>query len=549
MIFHGVLLDMSLQPAQNIIIQSDNNQNQGQGQGQKGIGEEDLAYYESRRGQGWEDPNIVKILTEWIHYASVYLDILSEATEGYRKTLRMNTIINLIVSTLASTLSVSTFNTSEMDSPRAALGIKITFTILTFTLTIAAGYIKVYQIQEKLENSLRLKQEWALFGSKISSEMQLPLVLRKNAIFLISTMKGTYLDLVKSDMGIKKDIIRRMAARSGLKEDDLTLSELFERIIKNEIYRIQDNAEESETMTASLEKQLAALAESYGLRPQPLRRNSRSRNTLGISYPPTPAVQPYDGSITPPIIREILPKDTTIVNVEPAKEPEMVNLYKKSSLEAIPVDEVFKAARALKEAEAIKKAIAAVSSASAPNSSSLSNAATASTSASASVSAPNSSSGPISSTKTFLNMFSPNSEDRSKREDNARQLLADRGRISSFLRSPTQIRSSPRKSYVTGAINDQIKEIVAAKRGRERSRLSEQQQIPSSSSSTGTGCQFCGEFLDGMTICRNCNGSNSSAASVHSSAGSISGNVDAEKDEKAYDNEDNASMSSVQHEE
>ncbi len=450
-------------------------------------GEEDLAYYESRRGQGWEDPNNVKILTEWIHYASVYLDILSEATEGYRKTLRMNTIVNLIVSTLASTLSVSTFNTNEKDSPNAALALKITFTILTFTLTIAAGYIKVYQIQEKLENSLRLKQEWALFGSKISSEMQLPLVLRKNAIFLISTMKGTYLDLVKSDMGIKKDIIRRMAYRSGLKEDDLTLSELFERIIKNEIYRIQDNAEESETMTASLEKQLAALAESYGLRPT-LRRNSRSRNNLDLTYPPTPVGERYDGSVTPPLIREILAKEATVIPVAPIQQV--------SVADPVPVDEVFKAARALKEAEAIKKAFAKKEASAAAA------AAKAEADQKADQKTESSSS---STTKAFLNMFSSSaSEDKSKKEDNAKQLLADRGRVSSFLRSPTQIKPTSRKSYVTGVINDQLKELAAAKREKDRSRISEMQMIPSSSSSTATACTACGEPMNGQTSCDNC---------------------------------------------
>ncbi len=344
--------------------------------------DEDLAYYESRRGQGWEDPNNMKILTEWIHYAAVYLDILSEATEGYKKTLRLNTIINLIVSTLASTLSVSTFNTNEMDSPRTALALKIVFTVLTFTLTIAAGYIKVYQIQEKLENSLRLKQEWALFGSKISSEMQLPLILRKNAIFLISTMKGTYLDLVKSDMGIKKDIIRRMAARSGLAEGDLTLSELFERIIKNEIYRIQDYVEDPSAMSPTMEKHLTAMAESYGLQTPIVRRQSRVMHELKTD-----------------IDRAL---DATVINMPAARElPDLT-------------EQVARSERAAKEAEMIKKAFAKQS---------LSN-------------------DIVQGVKGIINKITPSSGEQ--REDSSKQVLADRGRVSSFLRAPRK--AVPRSS-------------------------------------------------------------------------------------------------------
>ena len=345
--------------------------------------EEDLAYYESRRGQGWEDPNNMKILTEWIHYAAVYLDILSEATEGCKKTLRMNTIINLIVSTLASTISVSTFNTNEENSPKTALTLKIVFTILTFTLTIAAGYIKVYQIQEKLENSLRLKQEWALFGSKISSEMQLPLILRKNAIFLISTMKGTYLDLVKSDMGIKKDIIRRMAVRSGLKEDDLTLSELFERIIKNEVYRLTDDAEQTAAMTPVMEKQLTAMAESYGLETPIVRRQSRSIHEL-------------KGDIDRALAA--LPPDSVAVSMPASAEIED------------PTDKIERAAKKASAKQSLSNDI-------------------------------------VQGVKGFINKITPTSTSAEQREDNAKQILEDRGVVSSFLRAPRK--AVPRSSVTT----------------------------------------------------------------------------------------------------
>lgn len=370
---------------------------------------DELAYYETRRGQGWEDPNNMKILTEWIHYAAVYLDILSEATEGYRKTLRFNTIINLIVSTLASTISVSTFNTSEQSNPQMALALKIVFTTLTFMLTIAAGYIKVYQIQEKLENSLRLKQEWALFGSKISSEMQLPLVLRKNAIFLISTMKGTYLDLVKSDMGIKKDIIRRMAVRSGLKEDDLTLSELFERIIKYEVFRLTDESDGSDQHN---DRKLTELAISYGLPTPMVRRNSRSLAHIEDDIKPSQIPDGVAIKVSAPRYDEIALKKFMAAVGQPAC----------NEIEA-QQEELDKIARALKESEMIKAA-AAAAAASTKNEI-------------------------VQGVKGFFNKLTPgSSEEKSQKETNAKQILADRGRVSSFLRSPASRTTNHRPSIL-----------------------------------------------------------------------------------------------------
>lgn len=205
------------------------------------IGRE-LAYYESRVGEDWK-PEIVQTLMQWIQIAAVYLEIMTEATERYRRTLRKNTIINLIFSTVASTASLSTFNVDEKTYPTSALLLKGFFSLFTIILTLSTGYIKVFQIQEKLETAIRLKQEWAIFGSKISSEMQLPSQLRKNAIWLIVKMKDNYLDLIKSDMGVSKEIIRSTALQAGLRERDLRLSQLFTRVIKNEVVRLNGDIE------------------------------------------------------------------------------------------------------------------------------------------------------------------------------------------------------------------------------------------------------------------------------------------------------------------
>ncbi len=206
------------------------------GESQRVMGRE-LAYYETRVGEDWQ-PEIVHTLVQWIQISAVYLEIMTTATDHYRRVLRKNTIINLVFSTVASTASLSTFNINDSNYPTAALILKGLFSLFTVILTFSTGYIKVFQVQEKLETAIRLKQEWAVFGSKISSEMQLPPALRKNAIWLIVKMKDSYLDLIKSDMGVSKEIIRNTALDAGLKERDLRLSQLFTRIINTEMVRL-----------------------------------------------------------------------------------------------------------------------------------------------------------------------------------------------------------------------------------------------------------------------------------------------------------------------
>ncbi len=197
----------------------------------------ELAYYETRVGEDWQ-PEIVHTLVQWTQISAVYLEIMTTATDHYRRVLRKNTIINLVFSTIASTASLSTFNINETTYPTAGLVLKGLFSLFTIILTLSTGYIKVFQVQEKLETAIRLKQEWAVFGSKISSEMQLPPSLRKNAIWLIVKMKDNYLDLIKSDMGVSKEIIRNTALDAGLRERDLRLSQLFTRIMKSEMVRL-----------------------------------------------------------------------------------------------------------------------------------------------------------------------------------------------------------------------------------------------------------------------------------------------------------------------
>lgn len=194
--------------------------------------------YRFEKGANWEAENVRTIL-QWLHIAAINLDVMTEASHHYRKLIRRNTIIGLIMSTLASTASLSQFSISETEYPGITTGLKIAFTLMSATVAIFAGYLKIYQVQEKLEKAIKLQQEWSLFGSLLSSEIQLPINLRKDALYLIIKYKETYSELFKQQIDISQRIVQRVAVRNGLQANSLSLSELFERVLEGEAERLK----------------------------------------------------------------------------------------------------------------------------------------------------------------------------------------------------------------------------------------------------------------------------------------------------------------------
>jgi hypothetical protein len=81
---------------------------------------------------------------------------------------------------------------------------------MTFAIAIFTGAIKVFQIQEHLEEFIKAKQEWLNFITVIGTEFQLPLNLRQNAIDLIIKHKDKYLDLMKRDLEVPDRIKNRV---------------------------------------------------------------------------------------------------------------------------------------------------------------------------------------------------------------------------------------------------------------------------------------------------------------------------------------------------
>ena len=176
--------------------------------------EEDIENYSYGRGKNWTEENIHTLIS-WLHTSAVMLDLTREATTYYRKVMRRSTIVNLIFSSVAGTVSLSQFNINSVGDAYKVLDtlLKAFFSASSILVALNTGYIKVYQIQERLESTIQLQQQWSNFGSLITSELQLPTPIRKDALQLINKMKETYHQLIRDHVDINRDILEKVALR------------------------------------------------------------------------------------------------------------------------------------------------------------------------------------------------------------------------------------------------------------------------------------------------------------------------------------------------
>jgi hypothetical protein len=160
--------------------------------------------------KSWNENNINTLLS-WISISSFNIACLEDAIIIYRNYIRYNIILGLVLSTSAGTLSVTQYSTYFNDKMQFVFN--MLFTLLTFTISLSTGYIKIYQVQERLENFITIKQEWIVFIASIATEFQLPINLRKSALHLIQANKAKYLDLLKSDDEIPERVKRAVTKR------------------------------------------------------------------------------------------------------------------------------------------------------------------------------------------------------------------------------------------------------------------------------------------------------------------------------------------------
>jgi Zn-finger nucleic acid-binding protein len=141
-------------------------------------------------------------------------------------------MLGLLLSTASGTISVTQFGNY---STGIKFGLNLVLTITSFAVALLTGIVKTFKFQENLEEYIHLKQSWVSFSAKISNEIYLPKKMRGNAETLIKDNKAKFLDLLKVDVPIPKEM-SILAAKHLDKGDDIE-SQYYkyrENIIKNE---------------------------------------------------------------------------------------------------------------------------------------------------------------------------------------------------------------------------------------------------------------------------------------------------------------------------
>jgi Zn-finger nucleic acid-binding protein len=141
-------------------------------------------------------------------------------------------MLGLLLSTASGTISVTQFGNY---STGIKFGLNLVLTITSFAVALLTGIVKTFKFQENLEEYIHLKQSWVSFSAKITNEIYLPKKMRGNAETLIKDNKAKFLDLLKVDVPIPKEM-SILAAKHLDKGDDIE-SQYYkykENIIKNE---------------------------------------------------------------------------------------------------------------------------------------------------------------------------------------------------------------------------------------------------------------------------------------------------------------------------
>jgi hypothetical protein len=182
--------------------------------------------------QTWNNLITLDTFKDWISVASYKIECLDLAIQIYRWRLQTCILLGLLLSTASGTISVTQFGNY---SPNLRFGLNLVLTITSFAVALLTGIVKTFKLQENLEKYINLKQSWVSFSAKISNEIYLPKKMRSNAETLIKDNKARFLDLLKVDVPIPKQI-SVLAAKHLDKGDDIE-SQYYkyrENIIKNE---------------------------------------------------------------------------------------------------------------------------------------------------------------------------------------------------------------------------------------------------------------------------------------------------------------------------
>jgi hypothetical protein len=212
-------------------------------------------------GTNWTKSN-VSVLFEWVTIAAYNIRCLELAIAHYRRKIRANTILGIVLSTLSGTIATAQAGFPNSVTVNLTIILNVIFIVMTFTIAIMTGYIKIYQIQENLELNIKAKQDWISFSADIASELQLPIELRKDALWMIIKNKNIYLDLLKTNLEIPICITRQ--AQKDLKTEtklDMDVSSLPRILMDIAIQEMRDISVDNkeDRISSVVQKQLTHL--------------------------------------------------------------------------------------------------------------------------------------------------------------------------------------------------------------------------------------------------------------------------------------------------
>jgi len=184
-----------------------------------------------QRSSDWTEVKF-QTLSSWVTIASFYIKISEKCITRYKTLLKANTIFSMTLSTLAGTLGVLNLNSTGYDFP-----VKLTFLFANFGLAVFSSYIKIDQIQEKLEAFIKIKQEWTSFSANLSSELVLPLNMRVSCVELISRYKSKFLDLLKVDVEFPRKY------KQMIKNEGYSLSQIISTFVQQEDHRLKERVD------------------------------------------------------------------------------------------------------------------------------------------------------------------------------------------------------------------------------------------------------------------------------------------------------------------
>ena len=140
---------------------------------------------------------------EWLDISSYYISLLGKAIDYFKRILLLNAACGIVLSTLSGTLSVAQFNNY------GNFLLTVLLITLSYVVAITNGLLKIFQIQEKLEEYIKLRQEWINFSINIVTEMQVPPTMRTSVDILIANYKDKFTSLLKKDIEVP-DFIRNL---------------------------------------------------------------------------------------------------------------------------------------------------------------------------------------------------------------------------------------------------------------------------------------------------------------------------------------------------